>query len=105
MLFLPQVGSFVEKGSYGLEIVPITSYIKKKMFILGYIVKCNLAFEESFYSIHFANTTQFTSSMVLVIKPSVLHAVFFTTKCSKGYFYSREIMFLHPLFGIFLKES
>jgi hypothetical protein len=28
MMFLPQVGFLVEKGSYGLEIVPRTSCVK-----------------------------------------------------------------------------
>ncbi len=54
--------------------------LKRHVSILGYIVRCKLAFEESFYSIQFANIAQFTSFMVLVIKPNVLHNCLLYTK-------------------------
>jgi hypothetical protein len=71
----------------------------------GCTVRCNLGFEESLYSIQSANTTQFTSSIVLVIKPDGLQSCPLYTNCSKGYFYAREIVFPSPLFGICLRES
>ncbi len=80
MLFYPKQVFLLKKVVMDWKLCQELLALKRHVSISGYIVRCNLAFKEFFYCIQFANITQFTSFMVLVIKPNVLHICFFYTK-------------------------